>query len=143
MAGAGSGGFSGGSAVAGDCVTRISACDPSSQKCVSTLNDDGYPAFEPVAFDCSPDEAFVAVRRVVAGYPRTEIVEEDSHYLAAICTTRIMRFKDEVQAEVDADQGVVHLKSYSTLKWAGDDLNANRTRLDELVAALRAELPGH
>lgn len=122
-------------------MPRFDACDPSSQKCVSTLNDDGYPAFDPVPFDCSPEDALAALRRTIATHPRTEVVDEQGMWIDAICTTKLLRFKDRVQGEVDADARVVHLKSYSTLSWAQDDLNANRDRLEELATSLRRALP--
>ena len=122
-------------------MPRIEPCPPSSQKCVSSLNDDGYPATDPIAFSCSPDAAWTAVREAVTGQPRTTVEEEDGRYIAAICRTRLMRFKDRVEVEVDEQEGVIHLKSSSTLSWAGDDLNANRDRLETIGDAIRRALP--
>lgn len=120
---------------------RFDPCHPDSQKCVSSLNDTGYPAMEPVSFGCTADEAFTVVRQVVEAQPRTSVDEVDGRYLRATFTTRIMRFKDEVQVEVDPEQQLVHFKSRSTLAWARDDLNANRDRMEDLTRQIRAAMP--
>ena len=123
-------------------MPRFSACNPGMpQKCVSSLDDEGYPAMEPLAFTCSPEEAFATVRAAVAAYPRTTITEEDDRYVDAICRTKLLRFKDRVQFEVDDEAKVVHFKSNSTLGFAVDDMGANRTRIKELLATIAENLP--
>lgn len=122
-------------------MPRFEACKPSSQKCVSSLNDAGYPAMEPLPFTCTADEAFAVARDVLNAYPRTTIEHEEGRWVSAICRTALLRFKDRVQLEVDEGAGVVHFKSYSTLAWARDDLGANRKRMDEIVGMMRDRLP--
>lgn len=122
-------------------MTRIDPCDPRSQKCVSSLNDGGYPGMPPVPFTCSPEEAVAAVRRVVASMPRTTVEVDDGPYMSVVVRTRLLRFKDRVEVEVDAEDGVVHFTSYSTLGFARDDLNANRSRMEQFSQSLRAQLP--
>ncbi len=120
-------------------MPRFDACPADSQKCVSTLNDSGYPAFAPVPFSCSPEEALAAVKAVVAEFPRTKVVEEDGHYLRTTFTTAVLRFTDTVQFEVDPDAGVIHFRSDS-VPYAGSDLGANRKRMKAVTAALQGRL---
>lgn len=120
-------------------MPRFDACPADSQKCVSTLNDSGYPAFDPVPFTGSPDEALAAVKDVVADFPRTKVVEEDGYYLRTEFTTAIMRFTDTVQFEVDPDDSVIHFRSDS-VPYAGSDLGANRKRMTKVTEMLHARL---
>ena len=120
-------------------MPRFDACPPDSQKCVSTLNDTGYPAFDPVPFSCTPDEAVAAVRAVVASFPRTEVVEQDGMYLRTTFTSAIMRFTDTVEFEVDPTASVIHFRSES-VPYARDDLGANRKRMREVSERLRPRL---
>ena len=112
-----------------------------SAKCVETVVDDGPTAMEPIPFACTPDEAFSAVQEVVDGYPRAEITAKaDGRYLDSIFRTRVFRWKDRVQFEVDEEAGVIHFQSYSTPTYAGSDLGANRKRMRELTALLEPRL---
>lgn len=120
-------------------MPRFDACPADSQKCVSTLNETGYPALDPIPFQCAPDEALAAVKAVVAEFPRTKVVEEDGHYLRTTFTTAILRFTDTVQFEVDPDAGVVHFRSES-VPYAGNDLGANRKRMKAVSEALQGRL---
>lgn len=120
-------------------MPRFEPCPPDSQKCVSTLNDDGYAALDPVPFTCTPQEALAAVREVVEGLPRTEVVEQDEHYLGTTFTTPVLRFTDTVQFEVDPAARVVHFRSES-VPYAGSDLGANRKRMKKVTELLRDRL---
>ena len=120
-------------------MPRFEACNPASQKCVSTLNDTGYPAFEPVPFTCSAAEAMAAVKAVVAELPRTKVVEDDGVYLSTLFITRVIRWKDTVQFEVDDAAKVIHFRSDS-VPYAGSDLGANRKRMEQVTELLQARL---
>jgi uncharacterized protein (DUF1499 family) len=120
-------------------MPRFEACNPASQKCVSTRNDVGYPAFEPVPFLCTPEEAMAAVHAVIAEHPRTKIIADDGLYLSTQFITRVIRWKDTVQFEVDADANVIHFRSDS-VPYAGSDFGANRKRMDLVAGMLRAKL---
>lgn len=111
--------------------TRITVCDPGSQKCVSTIDTQEYCAMEPIPFSGSTDEVMQVVDAVVAEYPRTNVLEREPDYLKAIFKTKIMRFKDTVEFEVDADAKLLHFRSES-VPYAGSDLGANRKRMTEV-----------
>ncbi len=108
-------------------------------KCVSTLNDTGYPAFDPIPFSGSAEDTLRAIESVVAAQPRTKVKEKDATYLCSIFTTKILRFKDTVEFELDTEAGLIHFRSES-VPYAGSDLGANRKRMElvraELVSAL-------
>lgn len=120
-------------------ATRIVPCPDGSQKCVSTLDTQSYCAMEPVPFGGSPADAMAAIRRVVEEHPRTSVLESEADYLKAVFATRVLRFKDTVEFEVDAQAGLIHFRSES-VPYAGSDLGANRKRMTKVRSALVAAL---
>ncbi len=103
---------------------------PNSPNCVSSRCDpkDAGHFIAPLT-----STSLDAVRRVMAAQPRTELVEDTGDYLHYVCTTRLFRFKDDVEFEVDGD--LVHVRSASRLGYG--DLGVNRKRVEALRAALR------
>ena len=120
-------------------VSRIVKCDEGTQKCVSTLDTQEYAAMEPVPFSCSAAEAQDAVRKVVNEFPRTSVTKDEGDYLSSVFKTKVFRFKDTVEFEIDAEEKLIHFRSES-VPYAGSDLGANRKRMtkvrEQLVAAL-------
>ncbi|QWC86481.1 DUF1499 domain-containing protein [Nocardioidaceae bacterium] len=118
---------------------RLSPCAEGSQKCVSTLDTQEYCAMDPVPFTGSPEQAKAAVMKVIADFPRTSVTTEEADYVSAVFKTKVLRFKDTVEFEIDADDNMVHFRSES-VPYAGSDLGANRKRMttvrEQLVAAL-------
>lgn len=110
---------------------RVEACPPGSQKCVSTRDTQEYCAMEPVAFVGSSADAQAAVEAVVAAYPRTKVEAVVPGYLRATFRTKVFRFKDTVEFEIDEDARLIHYRSES-VPFAGSDLGANRRRMTEV-----------
>lgn len=122
-------------------MPRFEPCPSGSQKCVSTINDDGYSALDPVPFSGGPAAALEAVEAVVDELPRTKVVERDGNYLRTTFTTRVLRFTDTVEFEVDPQAKVVHFRSES-VPYAGSDLGTNRKRMKQVTRMLRERLDG-
>jgi|GEM_PF-2349197 len=120
---------------------RITPCPEGSQKCVSTLDTQKYCAMEPVPFTGTAESAKAAVMKVIAEFPRTSVVEEDGTYVKAIFKTKVIRWKDTVEFEVDAEDSMVHFRSES-VPYAGSDLGANRKRMTVVRANLVTALAG-
>ncbi len=104
---------------------------PSSPNCVSSRAD---PADRQHYIEPLQTTDLDAARQALLAQPRTELVEEDGDYLRFVCTTRFLRFKDDVELELDPDAGVVHVRSASRVGYG--DMGVNRRR----VEALRSEL---
>lgn len=118
---------------------RLTPCPDGSQKCVSTLDTQKYCAMEPVPFTGSAADAKAAVLKVVGEHPRTTVIEDETDYVKAIFRTRVIRFKDTVEFEIDTDDHVVHFRSES-VPYAGSDLGANRKRMTRVRADLVSAL---
>ena len=118
---------------------RFAPC-PSSPNCVSTKAppDDAEHRAEPIPFSGEVDGAVAAVLAVLGEAKRTEIREQDGTYVRAVVTSAVLRFKDDVEFEVDDAAKVIHYRSASRV--GHSDLGVNRKRMDEMSAQLSARL---
>ncbi|MGJ0486838.1 MAG: DUF1499 domain-containing protein [Methylomicrobium sp.] len=108
---------------------------PSSPNCVSSQADDGDHFIAPFKIKGSPEDAFSALKNALTGQSRTVITAESENTLHAEATSLIFRFVDDVDAILDADAGLIHIRSASRVGYS--DLGVNRRRLERLRSALR------
>lgn len=64
-----------------------------------------------------------------------ELVQVTDNYLAATFTSGIFGFVDDFEVRLDAEQGVLHLRSASRV--GHSDLGANRKRVEQIKAVLQ------
>jgi uncharacterized protein (DUF1499 family) len=114
-------------------------CPDDSMKCVSTVNMTGYPAMDPIPFTGSLEDAMAAIDAVIDSYPRTKVTKRETDYASSVFKTKILRFKDTVEFEVDDNAKLIHFRSES-VPYAGSDLGANRKRMTEVAEMLTAKL---
>ena len=103
---------------------------PDRPNCVCSRDD--APARNqvgPLAFSGDPAAAFAKLRDIVASLPRTTIVSETGDRLHAVCRTRL-GFADDLEARLDAQAGVVHVRSASRVGY--HDFGVNRKRVETL-----------
>ena len=114
--------------------SKLGPC-PSSPNCVSSDADDQEHGIEALVIEGDAGAAWRAAVAVVAGWPRTEIVTETGDYLHAECTSRIMRYVDDLELHLQADLGIIALRSASRV--GHSDLGVNRQRVEDLRSALQ------
>jgi uncharacterized protein (DUF1499 family) len=97
--------------------------------CVSSQADpaDAEHYIAPIPFR---GDAIAAVRRAVAGIPRTTIIQTQTDYLYAEFRTPLVRYVDDVEFFYDDKAGVIHVRSASRL--GRRDFGVNRRRIEEL-----------
>jgi uncharacterized protein (DUF1499 family) len=106
--------------------------------CTRTTNcvasETGTPEGARVSSFPAPDgEASLArLRDLLASLPRTTLITSTPHYVHAECTSRVMRFIDDVELRYDSVARVIHVRSAARL--GIDDLGVNRTRVETLRA---------
>jgi uncharacterized protein (DUF1499 family) len=66
------------------------------------------------------------------------IDSDDGNYLHAVFASRLFRFKDDLELLLDAQTGVIHVRSASRV--GGYDFGVNRRRVKRLR---RAYMAGH
>lgn len=117
----------------------LPAC-PSSPNCVSTQAspDDARHSIAPYRYRKSYAEAKEALKAIIAGLSRTQLVEEDEAYLHYECTSLLLRFVDDVEFLFDDETKTVHFRSASRIGYG--DLGVNRRRMEEIRSRLEGKL---
>jgi uncharacterized protein (DUF1499 family) len=109
---------------------------PGTPNCVSTqsTSDDVYEKRQAIALQTgeTPEAAMQKLVAIVGKMPRTTVIEQNPDYLYVEFRTFAMRYIDDVEFYVDAQQNVIHYRSASRL--GRSDLGANGKRMDEIVA---------
>lgn len=72
------------------------------------------------------------IEAILGQLGHTLIVKREDAYLYAECSTPLMRFTDDLEFWLDAQQGVIHVRSASRL--GASDLGANRKRVETIRA---------
>lgn len=102
---------------------------PSSPNCVSSRAEpkDKVHYIKPLQ-----GVTIAQIRDVVSKMPRMVLKKDEDGYLHFVATTRLFRFKDDLEFELDGD--TVHVRSASRVGYG--DLGANRSRVESIRAAL-------
>ena len=107
---------------------------PASPNCVSSRDTDEVHGIAALALSGDAAAAWSAVREIVAGTERTQIVTETESYLHAESTSALMRYVDDLELALRADEGVIAVRSASRVGYG--DMGVNRARVEALRAAL-------
>lgn len=67
-----------------------------------------------------------------------EVVKQEGPYIRAVATTKLMRYKDDIELLVDVDERVVHYRSSSRAGYS--DMGVNKTRYDTFASFYREAL---
>jgi len=111
---------------------RLRPC-PDTPNCVSSQSSVADQAVRPLRFSGDPQEAFARLVGLVDALARTELLEHVEGYAHFEVTTALMRFRDDLEFQLDAVAGVIHLRSCSRV--GRSDLGANRRRAEAVRAA--------
>lgn len=100
---------------------------------VSTQADDVARRVKPWPFKETREATMAAIIRAVEAYGGAQIKTRDDHYLYVVFTTPLMKFHDDAEFHLDADEQVVHFRSSSRAGYSDRGLNRQRfERLTEL-----------
>jgi uncharacterized protein (DUF1499 family) len=108
---------------------KLAAC-PSSPNCVSSQAADADHRIEPLPIRTTPEEGMARLAEIISAMPRTRIVAQNPDYLRAEFTSRIFSWVDDVEAYLDAEAKLIHLRSSSRTGYS--DLGANRSRIEAI-----------
>jgi uncharacterized protein (DUF1499 family) len=70
--------------------------------------------------------------------PRTKVVSSGADYLKAEARSAVFRFVDDVEFRLDAETGLIHVRSASRVGYS--DLGANRKRVEALRERFNQQL---
>ena len=112
---------------------RLAPC-PESPNCVSSFATDEQHGITSLAIEGPPAAAWEALESELSSRERVEIVASDDDYLHAVFTTRLMRYRDDVEFLRRPQQGEIAVRSASRVGYG--DMGANRARVESIRAAL-------
>lgn len=113
---------------------QLLSCPPS-PNCVSTSASTEEHQIAPLQ---AGQLSWRQVQAVVAAMPRTEIINSTDDYLYAECTSRLLRFVDDLELLRNTD-GSIQVRSASRL--GHSDLGVNRKRVEDLRRLLAEAQP--
>lgn len=115
---------------------KLAPC-PNTPNCVSSQAQvaDKEHFIVPFKITGKAEDAWAALKQALAGQSRTVITEETEDTLHARATSLVFRFVDDIDAILDADAGLIHIRSASRVGYS--DLGVNRKRMEKLRLALR------
>jgi len=111
---------------------------PTTPNCVSSEADPAdrihFVPPLPLPDGLDPIAALDAFEAIVRAEPRTEVIDRTPLRLQAIDRTRWLRFVDDVEARVDVEARLLHVRSASRV--GGGDMGANRRRVEAWMDAV-------
>ena len=107
---------------------------PNSPNCVSSESREDSSKCEPLHFQGSADDAMAKLKTVVQELGGL-IKQDQGGYLWAVFTSRIFRFKDDVEFRLVEEENLIHVRSASRVGYS--DLGVNRSRINRLRAAFQ------
>ncbi len=109
---------------------RLAIC-PGSPNCVCTAHPDDQAHFvSPLKFQGDMGATQARLKQLILGLPRSELKAERPGYLHFEFTSKLMRFVDDLEVSIGAEQGVIHLRSASRVGYS--DFGVNQRRVDEI-----------
>lgn len=107
---------------------------PESPNCVSSFATDEQHGIASLAIEGSPVPAWEALESELVARERVEIVTSEDDYLHAVFTTKLMRYRDDVEFLLRPQQGEIAVRSASRVGYG--DMDANRNRIESIRMAL-------
>ena len=114
---------------------QLLAC-PSTPNCVSSFGDE--QDMLPIMFEGTAQAAQSQLVAVIKAIPRTTIIEQNSHYIRAEFSSKLLGFVDDVEfllVPKGDNQTSIHFRSASRLGYS--DLGANKSRMEEIKSKLQ------
>ncbi len=114
---------------------RFAPC-PDSPNCVSSDARDQAHQVEPYRLKAAAQDAWHGLQNVVAAEERTRLVEVNDSYLHVEVRSAVLRFVDDTEFHLRADEGIIAVRSAA--RTGHSDFGVNRERVDRIREALRA-----
>lgn len=108
---------------------------PSSPNCVSSQAADADHFIAPFKITGNVEDAWTALKTALLNQSRTVITNETSDTLHAQATSLVFRFVDDIDAILDTEARLIHIRSAS--RTGHGDFGVNRKRVEMLRAQLQ------
>ncbi|MFD1017635.1 DUF1499 domain-containing protein [Thalassobacillus hwangdonensis] len=107
---------------------KLSPC-PSSPNCVSTQSQDPSKKMEPLPFIGTIEHTKQIVQTLIRSWDRSEIHANETDYMHVVFTSKLLKFKDDVEFYFDASESFIHFRSASRVGYS--DFGVNRKRMEK------------
>ncbi|TRX01023.1 DUF1499 domain-containing protein [Candidatus Methylobacter oryzae] len=108
---------------------------PGSPNCVSSQAPDADHFIGPFKIITDVEQAWAALKKALISQSRTVITQASDNALHAEATSLVFRFVDDVDAILDAEAKLIHIRSASRVGYG--DFGVNRRRIEALRAQLQ------
>jgi uncharacterized protein (DUF1499 family) len=115
---------------------KLAAC-PNSPNCVSSQAPDAGHFIAPFKITGDVEQAWTALKQALIGQSRTVITDETGNTLHAEATSLVFRFVDDIDAILDANARLIHIRSASRVGYG--DFGVNRRRMETLRSQLQQQ----
>ena len=85
----------------------------------------------PLPFKGNLTESKFQIMRILQSLDRVDVVKEDAQYIHAVFSSKLQRFKDDVEFYFDPSAQLVHFRSASRVGYS--DWGVNRKRMEEIA----------
>tara|TARA_R110002072_G_scaffold45422_6_gene126357 strand:+ start:10716 stop:11105 length:390 start_codon:yes stop_codon:yes gene_type:complete len=102
--------------------------------CVSSQAEGKAKKVNPINYSLTEAQQMDKVSNVISNMSGADIKQKTDNYLYAVFTTKIMRFKDDVEVYLDDETKLLHFRSASRLGYS--DLGVNRKRYEAFAKEL-------
>jgi uncharacterized protein (DUF1499 family) len=113
---------------------KLATC-PNSPNCVSSQATDTDHFIAPFKITGNVEQAWAALNNALLSQSRTVITNETTDTLHAQATSLVFRFVDDIDAILDADAKLIHIRSASRTGYG--DFGVNRKRVEILRSQLQ------
>ncbi len=103
--------------------------------CVSSQATDKQHYIAPFKISGDPKRAWLALRKAIMTHDRMIITHETNGTLHAEATSLVLHFVDDIDAILDAEAGLIHIRSAS--RRGHSDFGVNRKRIEKFRVQLR------
>ena len=108
---------------------------PDRPNCVSSKAHDKKHSVEPFLVKGDPRKVWEAVADTLRDFPRTTIIKMTDRYLHAECKSRLFRFADDLELQLDPSANVIEIRSASRTGYY--DFGVNHRRVSHLRQILQ------
>lgn len=121
---------------------RIAAC-PATPNCVSSSSRSDSHYVRALVFEGDPDIAWARLKQAMQRNPELKLIEEDpgDRYLRLEATSRVFRFVDDVELQMQPAAKVIAVRSASRVGYW--DFGVNRRRVERLRERFNASVRTH
>jgi uncharacterized protein (DUF1499 family) len=106
-----------------------------SPNCVSSQAEDKDHFIKPFKITVKPTEAWERFKQTIKQTSRMVVTHDNEQTLHAEVTTLLLRFVDDINAVLDEDAGLIHIRSAS--REGHSDFGVNRKRIEALREQLQ------